>query len=171
MNLQKSIRKVLKEYIEEARLSDILRVTGDKNDLHTYIEKEKSKKFEADRNLPKELTLKKRYNNKKIKVYFDWYDTYEHDLKKRIEGRTSFKTITEFTDKFKEVINSILPDQLGVNINENGRFAIKLQEYKITIIFTIDLNDFDKNQININILTILPKIQIDMKNVRYYFEY
>ena len=171
MNLQKAIRKVLKEYIEEARLSDLLRVKGDKSDLHTYIEKEKSKEFEVDRNLPKELTLKKRYNNKKIKVYFDWYDTYEHDLKKRIKERTSFKTITEFTDKFKNVINSILPDQLGVNINENGRFAINIQEYKITIIFTINLNDFDKNQISINILTILPKNEIDMKNVRYYFEY
>ena len=68
MNLQKSIRKVLREYIEEARLSDLIRVVGDKSDLHTYIEKEKSKKFEVDRDLPKELTLKKRYNNKKMSI-------------------------------------------------------------------------------------------------------
>ena len=59
MNLQESIRRIVKEYLEEARLADLLRVTGDKNDLHDYIEKEKSKEFEVDRELPKELTLKK----------------------------------------------------------------------------------------------------------------
>jgi hypothetical protein len=64
MNLQENIRRVIKEYLEEARLSDLLRVTGNKNDLHDYIEKEKSKEFEIDRELPTQLTLKKRYNNK-----------------------------------------------------------------------------------------------------------
>ena len=39
--MKSTIKKILKEYIEEARLSDLLRVTGDKNDLHSYIEKEK----------------------------------------------------------------------------------------------------------------------------------
>ncbi len=49
MNLQESIRRVLKEYIEEARLSDLLRVTGDKSDLHKYIEKEKSKEKNVEK--------------------------------------------------------------------------------------------------------------------------
>jgi len=37
--MKSTIKKILKEYIEEARLSDLLRVTGDKTNLHSYIEK------------------------------------------------------------------------------------------------------------------------------------
>lgn len=171
MNLQESIRRIVKEYLEEARLADLLRVTGDKNDLHAYIEKEKSKEFEVDRELPTQLTLKKRYNNKKIKVYFNWYDTSKHDLKKRIKERTSFKTITEFTEVFKDAFNYILPDELGDGIIENGRYAIVLTEYNITIIFHIDLDDFNNQQIDINIITLLPKSQIDQKNIVQLFVY
>jgi hypothetical protein len=171
MNLQENIRKVIKEYLEEARLSDLLRVTGNKNDLHDYIEKEKSKEFEIDRELPTQLTLKKRYNNKKIKVYFNWYDTSKHDLKRRIKERTSFKTITEFTEVFKNVFNYILSDELGGGISENGRYAITLSEYNITIIIQINLNYFDNQRIDINIITLLPKSQIDKKNIIQSFVY
>jgi hypothetical protein len=171
MNLQEHIRRTLREYLEEARLSDLLRVTGNKNDLHDYIEKEKSKEFEVDRELPTQLTLKKRYNNKKIKVYFNWYDTSKHDLKKRIKERTSFKTITEFTEVFKDAFNYILPDELGDGISENGRYAINLREYNITIIFQINLNYFDDQQIDVNIITLLPKSQIDKKNIIQLFVY
>jgi hypothetical protein len=171
MNLQEQIRRVIREYLEEARLSDLLRVTGNKNDLHDYIEKEKSKEFEVDRELPTQLTLKKRYNNKKIKVYFNWYDTSKHDLKRRIKERTSFKTITEFTEVFKNVFNYILPDELGVGINENGRYSITLSEYNITIIFQINLNYFDNQRIDINIITLLPKSQIYKKNIIQSFVY
>lgn len=177
MFLQRSIKKVLKEYLEEARLSDLLRVTGDKSDLHKYIEKEKSKEFEVDRELPVQLTLKKRYHdNKKIKVYFKWYDNSKHDLKKRIKERTNFKTISEFVEVFKDVINYILPDKLGLNISENGRYAINLTEYGITILLSINLDNFDtfdkKNKtVDINVITILPKNQIDKKNIIHFFAY
>ena len=171
MNLQEHIRRTLREYLEEARLSDLLRVTGNKNDLHDYIEKEKSKEFEVDRELPTQLTLKKRYNNKKIKVYFNWYDTSKHDLKKRIKERTSFKTITEFAEVFKDAFNYILPDELGDGISENGRYAINLREYNITIIFQVNLNYFDDQQIDVNIITLLPKSQIDKKNIIQLFVY
>jgi hypothetical protein len=171
MNLQESIRRILREYLEEARLSDLLKVTGNKSELHKYIEKEKSKEFEIDRELPTQLTLKKRYNNKKIKVYFNWFDNSKHDLKKRIKERTNFKTITEFADVFNQVINYVLPDELGVNISENGRYAINLSEYNITIIFSINLDDFDNQKVTINVITILPKSQIDEKNIIQFFVY
>lgn len=171
MNRQESIRRIIKEYIEEARLSDLIRVSGDKNELHKYIEKEKSKEFEIDRELPTQLTLRKRYNNKKIKVYFKWFDNSKHDLKKRIKERTSFKTISEFTEIFKNSINYILPGELGVNISENGRYALNLSEYNLTIIFTINLDYFDVNEIKITIITILPKSQVDPKNILNYFVY
>lgn len=171
MSLEKSIRKILREYIEEARLSDLLTLKGDGGELHSYIEKEKSKKFEVDRGFPTEMTLKKRFKNKKIKVYFTWYDTSEHDLKKRIIDRTSFKSISEFASTFKETINKMLPDELGFSIIDNDRFAISLKEYDISIIFNIDLRNLEKNIININVLTILPHSQIDTRNIENYFVY
>lgn len=171
MNLKESIRRILREEIEEARLSDLLTLKGDKSNLHSYIEKEKSKEFEVDRNFPTEMTLKKRFNNKKIKVYFSWYDTSKHDLKKRIIDRTSFKTISEFAEIFKEVINKIFPEQLGISINENGRAGIGIMEYNISIIFDIDIDNLDKNEIKLNILTILPQSQIDTRKIKNYFVY
>ena len=171
MNLQESIRRIVRDYIEEARLSDLLRVSGDQNELHKYIEKEKSKEFEIDRDLPTQLTLKRRFNNKKIKVHFNWYDNSKHDLKRRIKERTSFKSITEFTYVFKDVINNMLPDTIGVNINENGRYAVNLSEYGITIIFSINLDKIQNNELDINVITILPKNQVDMKFIKYFFVY
>lgn len=169
--MKDTIKRILREYLEEARLSDILRITGNKNDLHAYIEKEKSKEFEIDRELPTQLTLKKRYNNKKIKVYFNWFDTSKHDLKRRIKERTNFRTITEFAEEFNKSINYILPDELGVNINENGRYGINLTENQITIVFSIKLDKLDDNQIEINIITVLPKNQVDKKNILNFFVY
>lgn len=171
MNLKESIRRIVKEYLKEVRLSDIMRVNGDKNDLHNYIEKEKSKEFEVDRDLLKELTLKKRYNNKKIKVYFNWFDNSKHDLKKRIKERTSFKTITEFTEVFKDAFNYILPDKLGNGIDKNGRYAVTLKEYNITIIFQINLKYIDNQRIIVNVITLLPGNQVDPRNITQIFVY
>lgn len=171
MNLQESIRRIVKEYLEEARLADLLRVTGDKNDLHDYIEKEKSKEFEVDRELPKELTLKKRYENKKIKVYFNWYDNSKHDLKKRIKERTSFRTITEFTEAFTKAFNYILSGKLGDGIDKNGRYAVTLKEYNITIIFQINLRYIDNQRISVNVITLLPGNQVDPRNITQIFVY
>jgi len=129
------------------------------------------KDFEIDRELPTQLTLKKRYNNKKIKVLFNWFDNSKHDLKKRIKERTSLKTISEFTEIFKDSINSILPEKLGVNISENGRYALNLSEYNLTLIFSIDLDDFNDYIVKITVITILPKSQVDKKNILHYFVY
>jgi len=171
-SLKETIKRILREEIDEARLSDILRVTGNKNDLHNYIEKEISKDFEIDRELPTQLTLKKRYNNRdKIKVYFNWYDTLEHSLKRRIKERTNFKSVSEFSDVLKDAINSILPDELGVTISENGRYAINLTENNLTVVFLINLDNFENKKIDINVITVLPKNQIDKKNIINFFVY
>lgn len=171
MKLSGVLKILVEECIEEARLSDLLKITGDNSELHKYIEKEKSKSFDIDRELPTQLTLKKRYNNKKIKVFFKWYDTAKHNLKKRIAERTNLKSISEFTNIFNEAINNMLPSQLGVNISENGRYGINVTEYGLTIIFYIDLNNFDDKKININIITILPKGDVDEKNLLNLFLY
>ena len=169
--MKDQILLILKEYIEEARLSDVLKVTGDKTDLHKYIEKEKSKEFEIDRGFPTQLTLKKRYNNKKIKVHFNWHDILKHDLKKRIKERTSFKSISEFTELFKDVVNYLLPNFLGVKISQNGKYVVFLTEYNLALLFSINLDHFDEDGLDMTVITVLPKTQVDKRDIVDFFEY
>jgi len=163
------IKKIIKEELDEVRLSDVLKVSGDKNDLHNYIQKEKQKDFIIDRELPVELTLQSRFNNKKIKVFLKWNDSLTHNLKKRIKDRTSLKSIGEFVELYKVVINKILPKELGVNINENDIYGVNILDSGVTLIISINLDDLNKNQITLNTLTILPKGDVNKKNIRYFF--
>jgi hypothetical protein len=165
------VKKIIKEYLEEARLSDILNVKGGEGELRDFLEKEKSKTFDIDRELPTQLTLKKRYGKNKIKVLYEWFDNSKHDLKNRIKQRSNFKDISEFTQIFNETINKLLPNELGKGVSENGRYAITIKEYNITIIIVINMNELDSNRIIINVITILPSTHIDTRNIIDLFVY
>lgn len=166
----KSILKILSEYIEEARLSDLIgNVRGNDVDLVKHIEKERDSDFIEDRNLPTQTTLKKRYNKKKIKVWFNWYDTENHNLITRIINRTNFKSVDEFGDVFINVMNIIFPDYLEYPINQNGRYGIYVEEYNISIVFSVRLNnvmDSKNKDIHINVITILTGDSIMKKAVK-----
>lgn len=174
-DLRNNIKTILKDYLNEARLSDIVKfINSDDDDLEGEIKKHLSTDFVMDMGLPTQLTLKKRYKNKKVKVYFTWYDNSVHDLKLRIKERTSFKKISEFVDMFKEVINNIFPDELEKNIISSGRYGIMVREYGLGIIIGVNVNQLfyeNKNEIKINVLTIMPNSQLDRKSIKYLFEY
>lgn len=169
----KSILKILSEYIEEARLSDLIsNVRGNDVDLVKRIEKERDADFIEDRNLPTQTTLKKRYNNKKIKVWFDWYDTEVHNLITRIINRTNFKSVDEFSNEFIKAINIIFPDNLEYPINQNGRYGIYIEKYNISILFSLRLNkimDSKNKDIYINVITVLTGDSIMKKTIKNLF--
>jgi len=166
----KSILEVLSNYIEEARFSDILnRISGDDKFMLDTLKKERDRKFTEDRNLPTQTTLKKRYNNKKIKVWFNWNHTAKHNLVSRIENRTNLKSINEFSEIFINAINTILPDYIGYPINRDGRYGIYLEEDNISIIFYIKLNRVpfgESNEIYVDVITILTGEKIIPKTVQ-----
>lgn len=168
-----SILKILSENIEEVRLSDLIsNVYGNDERLVNRIEKEIDSDFIEDRNLPTQTTLKTRYNKKKIKVWFDWYDTNAHSLITRIINRTNFKSVDEFSNVFISVINYIFPDSLGYPINQNGRYGIYIKEYNVSIVFSVRLNnvmDSKNKEIYVNVITILTGDSIMEKSVKYKF--
>jgi len=165
----KSILEILSQHIEEVRVSDIVgKVSGDDESIVNRIEMKLSRKFTEDRNLPKQTTLKKRHNNKKIKVWFKWNHDITHDLITRIENRTNLKSVNEFSEIFIDVINTLLPDYIGHLINTNGKYGVHLEEYGMSIIFHINLNgiQFGKsNEMFIDVRTILMRGGINPKTV------
>ena len=82
-----------------------------------------------------------------------------------------FKDISEFTEIFNNTINKLLPNELGKGVSENGRYAITIKEYNITIIVVININELDSNRIIINVITILPSTHIDTRNIIDLFVY
>lgn len=141
----------------EVRLSDVLNLKSSKDDdISSEIQKLKDVTFDFDKNLVKFITLKKRVNNKKIQFKINWNDTSKHDLKKRISERTSFKTVEEFNNFFRETVNIVFPDYLGKEVIDTGRYSIHSIEYNISIIFVFNLDKWVKNDYELNIITILP---------------
>lgn len=141
----------------EVRLSDVLNVKSSKDDnVSSEIQKLKDVTFDFDKNLVKFITLKKRVNNKKVQFKINWNDTSKHDLKKRISDRTTFRTVEEFNNFFRETVNIIFPDYLGKDVLNTGRYSIYSIEYNISIIFEFNLEKWLKNEYEINIITVLP---------------
>jgi len=169
----KSILEVLSNYIEEARFSDIITsVSGEDESMVNRFEFEKNRKFTENRALPTQTTLKKRYNNKKVKVWFEWNHNIKHNLISRIGNRTNLKSVKEFTELFIGAMNTILPDYIGYLINGNDTYAVYLEEDNISIIFYINLNGLlnNSNVINVDVKTVLTGLPGDRKRIRDIFQ-
>ena len=165
----KSILEVLSNYIEEVRFSDALTsISGVDKSMVNRFEIEKNRKFTEDRALPTQTTLKNRYNNKKVKVWFEWNHSIKHDLIKRIGNRTNLKSVEEFTEVFIDAMNTILPDYIGYLIDGNDTYAVYLEEDNISIIFYINLNGLlnKSNVINVDVKTVLTGPPGDRKRIR-----
>ena len=165
----KSILEVLSNYIEENRLSDVLTsVSGIDKSMVNRFNFEKNRKFTEDRALPTQTTLKKRYNNKKVKVWFEWNHNVKHNLINRIGNRTNLKSVEEFTELFIDAMNTILPDYIGYLINGNDTYAVYMEEDNISVIFYINLNGLlnKSNVINVDVKTVLTGIPGDQKRIR-----
>ena len=168
-----TIRRILKEYLEEARLSDLLsNISGNDEELRNRIETERDADFNIDRELPTQTTLKKWYKKNKLKVYFKWYDTATHSIKQRIGDRSNFKSITEFVNVFNGAFNKLLPEYIGYYISTDDRYGVYIQEYNITIIFNIKLNGVqygNNTELYVDVITILPGNSADKKTIKELF--
>ena len=119
----------------EARLSDVLNIKGD-GDLVKQMTKIKDAEFDINKKLVRFITLKKRVNNKKIRFEIEWNDSATHNLVKRIQERTSFNSVEEFNQYFKDQFNKIFPDMVGKELLSSGRYSLYSSEYNFTIIMT-----------------------------------
>ena len=138
----------------EARLSDVLNIKGT-GEISDNIRKMKDKQFEFNSKLVSLITLKKRVGGKKIQLKVEWNDSATHDLIQRISNRTSFTSIEEFNNFFKDFVNRIFPDKVGKELF-NGKYAFYSVEYNITIIMEFNIDRYQKGDYAIRVVTLLP---------------
>jgi len=170
---KKDINIELPNNLDEARFSDLIsKINVNDNELSDRIEREQKIKFNIDRELPTQTTLKQRYKNNKLKLWIKWFDTITHNIKNELKDRTNFKTMSEFVDEFLKVINIVLPDYIGYYIKKDGKYGIYIKEYNITIIFSINLNGVqygNNKELYMNVITILPGNSVDEKTIEKLF--
>lgn len=160
MNFFKSFYLFSGEYVKVTR--DKMGDTYDFNearlaDLIKDLPKEFSPPSEkSDVKLVSQHTCKQRLNNKKIKFKIKWFNTAEHDLVKRISQRTSFESIRHFNEVFKKFLDIIFPNMVGKELLSSGKYSFYLEEYNISLIIYIDIDNIIKNNVNeILVITIL----------------
>ena len=139
----------------EARLSDVLNIKGD-GDLVKQMTKIKDAEFDINKKLVRFITLKKRVNNKTIRFEIEWNDSATHNLVKRIQERTSFNSVEEFNQYFKDQFNKIFPDMVGKELLSSGRYSLYSSEYNFTIIMHFDIDEYSDGIYEVRIITILP---------------
>lgn len=139
----------------EARLSDVLKIKGD-SELASQIKKIKDAEFDLTKKLVKFITLKKRVNNRKLQFEIVWNDTATHNLTKRIDDRTSFASVEEFNQYFKNEFNRIFPDMVGKELYTTGRYSLYSNEYNFSIIIYFNLDEYTDGIYEVKVITILP---------------
>jgi hypothetical protein len=139
----------------EARLADVLNIKGS-GDLVKQMTDIKDAEFDLNKKLVKLITLKKRVNNKKIQFEINWNDSATHNLVKRIKERTSFGSVEDFNQYFKDQFNRIFPDMVGKEIYVSGRYSLYSSEYNFTIIIHFDIDEYSDGIYEVRIITILP---------------
>ena len=143
----------IKNLNEIVKISDLSNLIGNSDNKDFKLIKNKiDEKFLKDRDLIKFITLDKRIGKDKIRFEINWYNDAIHDLIERIENRTNIKSISEFNNNFKEVINYIFPDKLkDGTIDKSGKYSIHFKYANYSILFYFDIN----NKKSIDIKTIV----------------
>ena len=133
--------------VNEARLADLIK------DLPKELTPPPA---EPDVKLVSQHTCKQRWNGKKLLFKIKWYNTAEHDLTKRISERSSFQSVRHFNEIFKRFLDMIFPSMIGKEILVSGRYSFYFEEYNVSIIVVIDVDNIMKNNNNeILVITIL----------------
>ena len=133
--------------VNEARLADLIK------DLPKELTPPPA---EPDVKLVSQHTCKQRWNGKKLLFKIKWYNTAEHDLTKRIAERSSFQSVRHFNEIFKRFLDMIFPSMIGKEILVSGRYSFYFEEYNVSIIVVIDVDNIMKNNNNeILVITIL----------------
>jgi hypothetical protein len=139
----------------EARLADVLNIKGS-GDLVKQMTDIKDAEFDLSKKLVKFITPKKRVNNKKIQFEINWNDSATHNLTNRIKERTSFGSVEDFNQYFKDEFNKIFPDMVGKEIYVSGRYSLYSKEYNFSIIIRFDIDEYADGIYEVDIITILP---------------
>lgn len=143
------------ELFLEARLADLVKIKGE-SDLSKELTKIKDAEFDLSKKLIRFITLKKRVNNKKIQFEIIWNDTAKHNLVKRIQERTSFASVEDFNQYFKDQFNRIFPAMVGKEFYATGKYSLYSTEYNFSIIVDFSIDEYIDGIYEVKVITILP---------------
>jgi hypothetical protein len=125
--------------IFEARLEDLLVLKTDNDMFDKFINKD----FNNDVKLLKYVYIKT-YNKK---LYIDWFDVKKHSFIQRIKERTPFKSVSEFNNYFKYLINYLFNNKFNEFENKShyknlrSTFCIYSKEYNFYIPISYKYNN------------------------------
>jgi len=152
------------EKYNEARFSDVSKLSLGNGELYTQLKSEIDREFDIDKKLIKYITLNKRINSQKIRFIVDYYNTAKHDIYLKLKERTSFKSVEEFNDLLKNMLNFLIPDKLD-ELFRSGKYAVYFVEHNISIIFNFDINDYLKEEPYIKIKTLISQLPDNIQKI------
>lgn len=146
-----------KEFINkiyEVKLGDVLKITSKSgSDTENLFKNIPKSGFDDSERLNNFVNVY--INGVKTKLKVSYYDTPEHDIVKRIK-RTDIKSIKEFNMYFTSVIRSIIPSQIGKEIDKKARYVIFNEDANHSLIVNIDPDKIKSGERAIKLITIIP---------------
>lgn len=142
----------------EARFFDLvnLKNNGGSN-VEQTIKNFQEMEFDSSKELIKYITLDNKIGDERIKMKIEWNNSASHNLIKRINNRTSFVSVEEFNEYFKNIINKFFPLEVGKTFFKSGVYSLYDKEHNITIVIYIDVMSFiEQHRYRIKVLTVLP---------------
>lgn len=150
---------ITKFSIFETRFSDQMQLstTISNPGLYTTIKDYAEKEFEVDREFKKFFTI-----GKKLRFHVIWNQNVAHNIYEKIKDRKiSVKSITEFNDKIKQVLERIPQLVEDHEIYISGKYGLILTESNFCIIIKIDLRKYLSKDYEIEIKTVMPMSELN----------
>lgn len=97
------------------------------------------------------IVYEKRYDKT---IILKWNDTKTHSMINRIKTRTSFISTSEFNKFIKSAIKKLIPDEIGNNIDQTGRYGIYFPNNKFYLIIDIIYSNLFEDDTKIFITTL-----------------
>lgn len=144
------------DFLLEAKLRDNITIKVNKESENSFIAKrflENNKKENTNFIINTRLISSiKLLNDKYINILW-CHDDKKHNLYERIKKRTTFNDVYEFNDTIIKTLK-ILFSNKKESFTEKGKYDIFLLENKIHLLLKVDPKFFDKQYINVTIITI-----------------
>lgn len=150
---------ITKFSIYETRFSDQMRFSTFIADpgLYTTLKDYSEKEFEIDREFKKFFTI-----GKKLRFHVIWNQNITHNIYEKIKDRKlSVKSITEFNDKIKQVLERIPHLIENQEIYASGKYGLILTESNFCIIIKIDIKKYFNKDYEIEIKTVMPMTELN----------
>ncbi len=137
----------MKFLLEYAKFRDIAKNNSGDEEISKLL----NLKFKNDVTLLSSVTIERL--NKTIELV--WHNTKRHPIIKKIENRTSFKSVSEFNNVVEYGLNQVFPKEIYKGIRESGTYALHFNENRFYLIISINFRHLFDDDADIYIVTVI----------------